>query len=195
MALEVAPRRRFTVDDLEHMVSAGILRDDDPVELLDGELRQMSPIGDRHYASVLRLSHLFFQSFERQAFVSVQCPVRLGERDEPEPDVVLVAWAPTFPSRKPRAEDVLLLVEVADTSLRYDVGEKVPIYARRGVTEVWVVDLTSDAVLTFAAPRPAEARYAVTGRFARGQSVAPAFAPQTLIGVDDILGPVDENAP
>lgn len=195
MAIEAAPRWRFTVADLERMVSVGILREDDPVELLDGELRQMSPIGDRHYASVLRLSDAFWQRLGTQVLVSVQSPIQLSDRDEPEPDLVLLPRAMGYPTKKPTVSDALLLVEVADTSLRYDLGEKVPIYARRGVAEVWIVDLTRDAVLTFAAPRPPEARYGVTGRFTRGQSVAPAFAPQTLIEVDEILGPVQEDAP
>lgn len=174
------------------MGRAGILRAEDRVELLDGEIRQMSAIGNRHYACVLRLNHLFVQAFSQEAFVSIQGPVRLSERDEPEPDVVLVAGGPEFPRRKPTPADVLLLVEVADTSLRYDQTEKLPAYARAGIVEVWIVDLLSEVILTFAGPRPDHGDYAVAGRLGRGQQLAPAFAPQTAVRVDDVLGPPGE---
>src|SRR5690242_5002595 len=107
------------------MLQAGILRDDDRVELLDGELRQMSPIGDRHFAAVLRLTDLFATRLGRRVLTSVQMPIRLGDLDEPEPDLVLLKRGPAYPARKPRASEALLLVEVSDTTLRYDLGEKV----------------------------------------------------------------------
>lgn len=191
MAIETVPHWQFTVDDVQRMLQAGILRDDSPVELLDGELRRVSPIGDRHFATVLRLSDLFYGRLRERVLVSVQMPIRLSDRDEPEPDLVLLRRTGDLPRTKPTAADALLVVEVSDSTVRYDIGEKVLVYARRGVAEVWVVDLTTDTVLTFLAPRPEEARYAVTGRFGRGQSLAPAFAPDTTIDVGDILGPVE----
>lgn len=189
MAVEVERRRRFTVDEYRQMGRAGILRAEDRVELLDGEIRQMSAIGNRHYACVVRLGHLFFQLFGQESFVSIQGPVRLSDRDEPEPDLVLVAGGPEFPRRKPTPEEVLLLIEVSDTSLKYDQTEKLPAYARAGVVEVWIVDLLGEVILTFAGPRPDRGDYAVAGRIGRGQELAPACAPRTSIRVDDVLGP------
>jgi Uma2 family endonuclease len=139
-ATEVRPRR-FTSDEVQAMLRAGILHEDDPLELIDGQLVVMSPINDPHIVCINRLNTLFSRRLVAHdidaVVVSVQNPVRIDEHNEPEPDVVLS----TNLDGAPRPDDVLLLVEVSDTTLAYDRDVKRPLYARAGIPEVWVVDL------------------------------------------------------
>jgi Uma2 family endonuclease len=188
MVVEKAPRRRFTATEFELMARAGILAEDDRVELIDGEVRQMSPIGDRHYACVVRLADLFWQHLGRRVLVSVQNPVSLGAYDEPQPDIVLLSRAEQYPTAKPKPEEILLLVEVADASLEYDQGEKLAMYARSDVQEVWIVDLVNDVVTGYHSPRPARGDYQVILRRTRAQALAPRFAPGSDFRVEEILG-------
>src|SRR5207247_3212709 len=139
--------RRFTVDEYYRMAETGILAEDDRVELLDGEIVEMSPIGPRHAATVTRLDHLFNRLVGDRAIVRAQNPVRLDGYSEPEPDIALVTpRADFYRAEHPTPRDILLIVEVADTSLRYDRHTKLPGYARAGVPEAWLVDLTADRV-------------------------------------------------
>ncbi|WP_263809363.1 MULTISPECIES: Uma2 family endonuclease [Salinibacter] len=139
-ATEVRPRR-FTSDEVQVMLRAGILHEDDPLELIDGQLVVMSPINDPHIACINRLNTIFSKRLVPHAIenvvVSVQNPVRIDEHNEPEPDVVLS----TALDGAPHPGDVLLLVEVSDTTLAYDRDVKRPLYARAGIPEVWVLDL------------------------------------------------------
>jgi hypothetical protein len=135
-------RHRLTVDDYYRMAEAGILREDDRVELIEGEIIDMAPIGSTHAGTVKRLANLLMAAVGDTAIVSVQDPVRLGPRSEPQPDIALLRpRADYYTSAHPGPADVLLLVEVADASLTYDRDVKVPLYARHGVSEVWLVDL------------------------------------------------------
>jgi Uma2 family endonuclease len=137
---------RFSVDDYEQMIRAGILTENDPVELIRGEIIEKMSIGDEHCACVKRLNHLLSTRVGGLAIVSVQDPIRLAD-SEPEPDVALLRPAPDFyASGKPRANDVLLLIEVADTSIHFDRDVTLPLYAEAGVREVWIVDLESQNV-------------------------------------------------
>jgi len=133
---EVRPRR-FTSDEVQAMLRAGILHEDDPLELIDGQLVVMSPINDPHVVCVNRLNRLFVERTPPEVAVSVQNPVRIDEHNEPEPDVTLS----TALNGAPHPEDVLLLVEVADSTLAYDRDVKRPLYARAGIPEVWILDL------------------------------------------------------
>lgn len=139
-ATEVRPRR-FTSDEVQAMLRAGILHEDDPLELIDGQLVVMSPINDPHIACINRLNTIFSKRLVTRAIenvvVSVQNPVRIDEHNEPEPDVVLS----TALDGAPHPGDVLLLVEVSDTTLAYDRDVKRPLYARAGIPEVWILDL------------------------------------------------------
>jgi Uma2 family endonuclease len=141
MGVQLA-RRLFTVAEYHKMAEAGILSEDDRVELLEGEIVAMSPIGSRHAGLVNRLNRLFSQRAGDQVVVSVQNPVRLGGYSEPQPDLALLRpRADFYTSSHPGPEDVLLAVEVAETSAAVDREVKVPLYARFGVPEVWLVDL------------------------------------------------------
>jgi Uma2 family endonuclease len=146
MAVRVAPHR-FTVDDYHAMARAGVLRDDDRVELIEGEIVDMTPIGSRHAAVVDLLTRWLVMGCGTRAIVRVQGPVRLGAHSEPQPDLLVLEPRDDFYQRKPpTGDDVLLLIEVADSSLQYDQAVKLPLYARAGVREVWLVDLVRDEV-------------------------------------------------
>ena len=134
--------RRFTSDEVQAMLRAGILREDDPLELIDGQLVVMSPIHDPHIVCVNRLNRLFVERTDPEVAVSVQNPVRIDEHNEPEPDVVLS----TALDGAPRPDDVLLLVEVSGSTLDYDRDVKRSLYARAGLSEVWIVNLDDQQI-------------------------------------------------
>lgn len=167
------------------MAEAGIFHEDDRVELLDGEIVEMSPIGNRHAACVKRLNRLSRRVGER-ALVGVQDPVRLSDEAELRPDVSLLRLrADFYAADAPRPEDVFLLIEVADTSLAYDSGEKSAAYARAGVPEVWIVNLAAGEVLVRREPAGAVYRIETTRR--RGERLEVAALPGVVLAVDELL--------
>lgn len=178
--------RRFTVDEYHRMAEAGILGEDDRVELLDGEIVQVSPISARHAATVTRLQRLFERLAGDRAIVRVQNPVQLDRYSEPEPDITLVTPRDDFyAGGHPAPRDVLLIVEVADTSLRSDRHRKLPSYARAGIPEVWLVDLTVDRVERHREPRgDAYADQQILGRDA---TLTPLLLPDVAIRVGDLV--------
>lgn len=148
-------RRRFTVDEYYAMVDAGILSEDDRVELIEGEIIQMAAIGSRHAACVNRLNQLFVEQAAGVAVVTVQNPVRLSDLTEPQPDLALARARDDFyAGAHPRPEDTLLVVEVAHTTLGYDRGTKLPLYAVAGVPEVWIVNVEEGEVEVYRDPAP-----------------------------------------
>jgi Uma2 family endonuclease len=181
-------RRLFTVEEYHRMAEAGILSEDDQVELIEGEIVEMSPIGSRHAAAVKRLLNLFLPAQAAgRAILSVRDPIRLGRRSEPQPDVALLRPREDFyASEHPGPEDVLLIVEVAEHSAGYDRGVKVPLYARYGVVEVWVVDLLRGVVEVYRGPEGEGYREVrVVGR---GEVITPLQLPDLHVPVDQILG-------
>ena len=142
-------RYKFTTDDYHRMAEAGILDEDDRVELLDGEIIPMAPMGNRHAACIDRLTRWLVQQLGDRAIVRVQNPISLGDYSEPEPDVSLLRPRDDFYAtgeRHPGPEDVLLVIEVADSTIELDRRVKLPLYARHGITEVWLLDLVRNAV-------------------------------------------------
>jgi Uma2 family endonuclease len=127
------------------MAEAGILGEDDRVELIEGEIVQMSPIGSRHVAFVMNLGRLLTLRLGERAFVSVHSPVVLTADTDPQPDLAVLRPR-AYKERKPHADDVLLLIEAADTSLAYDRTTKLRLYARAGIPEYWIVDCTAESV-------------------------------------------------
>ena len=181
------PRRRFTVDEYYRMAEAGVLHEDDPVELLDGAIIEMAPIGDRHFGCVLFAQRWFERRLGDRAFVSVQGPVRLSSGSEPEPDIVLLRPRPDyFRSGKPGPADVLLLIEVADTTLAYDRDVKLRFYAESGIREVWIVDLNASRVLVYRGPT--DLTYAQVLVVERDGTLSPLAFPDLLLSVADLLG-------
>lgn len=148
------PRHRLTLDDYHRLGEAGVLGEDDRVELLEGQLVDMSPIEPRHAFVVDELNERLVQLGAGTFRVRPQNPVALDNRSEPQPDIVMARkpW-PGYPHTHPRPEDIVLLVEVADSSRDIDLGAKRELYARAGIRELWIVDLTTDAVFVCRAPR------------------------------------------
>ncbi len=180
-------RRRFTVHEYHRMGQVGILGEDDRLELLEGEIVEMAPIGSRHQAAVDRLTRLFSNRVADAAMVRVQGPVRLAEDSEPQPDLMLLrSRADFYASAHPGPADVLLLVEVSDTSTEYDREVKVPLYARHAIAEVWLVGLESEVVEVYRGP--AAQGYQKVSQSVRGQSLSPEFFPGLELPLDDILG-------
>lgn len=185
MATEVERARRlFTIEEYERMVETGILSQDDRVELIEGEIVEMSPIGDAHAAFVANLNHLLVNGFGDRARVWVQGPVRVPPRSKPQPDLALLRLR-SYVRSGARTEDALLFIEVSDTSLRYDRTVKLRLYARAGIPEYWIVDASSETVEVYRAP--SGDRYADLQRLARGARIAPLAFPEKTIPVDAIF--------
>jgi len=185
MALQVL-RGPFTVETYQRLAELGVLREDDRVELIAGQVVQMTPIGDRHAACVRRANRLFSQAVGDRAIIDVQNPVVLGEQDVPQPDVVLLRPRADAYKRHPGARDTLLVIEVADSSLAYDRDVKVPLYARVGVPEVWVVDVSADRIEVYRQPVAGE--YAERRVATRGGALSPSLLPDLTIAANEILG-------
>jgi Uma2 family endonuclease len=158
-------RHRLSVQDYHRMADARILRAGERVELINGEIIDMTPIGSRHAAIVRQLNRLLHRDLGEQGVVLVQDPIVLGQHSEPEPDIVVVRYREDFyAAGHPVAEDVLLVIEVADTSLPYDRDNKVPLYARHGIPEVWLVDLNARTVTRYHTPADGEYRHSTQHR-------------------------------
>ncbi len=154
MAVQTAPtRRRFSREEYYRMAEVGILGEDDRVELIEGEIVEMSPIGSRHVAFVMNLGRLLTLRLGERAFVSVQSPVVLTADTEPQPDLAVLRPR-AYKERKPQADDVLLLIEAADASLAYDRTTKLRLYARAGIPEYWIVDCAAESVEVYRNPGP-----------------------------------------
>lgn len=181
-------RYRFTVDEYDRMAEVGLLTQCDRVELLDGDIVEMSPIGDRHASVVARISHVFSEHFGRRCIVWGQNPLGLRVvRSVPQPDVVLLRPRDDFyATGRPGPNDAFLVIEVMDTSAATDRGVKLPLYARAGVVEMWLVDLGADAIEVYR--RPAASGYADARVLRRGDRVTPHAFPDVTVAVDDLLG-------
>jgi Uma2 family endonuclease len=179
---------RFTVDDYHRLAQIGILGADERVELLDGQIVEMSPIGPRHAGCVKNLARLLYRKLGDAVLLGVQDPVVLGARSEPQPDIaVLKPRADTYSSAHPRPEDILLVIEVADTSLESDREVKLPLYAGAGIPEAWLVDLEHDVLEVHRQPGPEGYREVRT--LARGDTLAALLVATGAIAVDEVLGP------
>lgn len=186
MSVQIA-RHWFTVAEYNRMGETGILKEDDRVELIEGEIVEMSPIGRRHAASVDRLTELLGERLQRKVIVRVQSPIVLNDYTEPQPDVALLKRREDFYERSlPAPDDVLLIVEVADTTLEYDRQLKVPLYARALISEVWIVNLVDEQVEVYT--RPAEGVYQDVRRYGRGEAINSTDALSLTLGVDEMLG-------
>jgi Uma2 family endonuclease len=180
-------RRQFTVAEYYRMAAAGILDEDDRVELIEGEIIQMPSIGEAHASCVNRLNESLIIGAHGRAVVTVQNPLRVDDRSEPVPDLLLAhRRADFYAAAHPTPADVLLLIEVSDTTLTYDRGTKVPLYAHNGVSEIWVVDLQGQIIWVYREPTPTGYRVVLPHR--RGERLAPLTFADLQLAVDDILG-------
>ncbi len=186
MQVEVT-KKLFSVDEYYEMARVGILRPEDRVELIDGEIIQMSPIGHRHAVCVNRATDLFVTLLHGRAVVQIQNPIQLNNYTEPEPDVVVLKPRSDYYAgeKKIIAEHALLIVEVAETTLRYDRDIKVPRYAA-AVPEAWIANLSADELLVYR--NPAGDGYTVSLTFHRGDSVSPIAFPDVVFNIEQLLG-------
>ena len=186
MALQ-SPNRLFTVDEYERMIEAGILTENDRVELVDGEIVERAARGSHHSSCTNRITDLFYRYARQSAIVRVQEPVRVGRRSELEPDIALVRLRDDlYAGAHPVPADVLLLVEVSDTTLAYDHGLKLALYAGAGIPEVWVVSLPDDMIEVYALPK--SGKYQAAREAHRGETIEARSVPGLTLAVDDILG-------
>lgn len=175
-------RRPFTVTEYERMGTSGIITEQERTELIAGEIITMSPIGPRHAQCVNRLNRLLSAQMPDDAILSVQNPIRLSDRHEPQPD--LVVQRDLNYTTTPTAADVLLLIEVSDSTLAFDQEVKMPLYAAAGIAEVWVIDLAAVRVVRYTEPRGGIYQHVVSA--GKGESLTSIALPALAIGVDAI---------
>jgi len=188
MVAEQIQRKLFTTEEYHAMLQAGILSPEERVELLEGEIWQMTPIKERHFAGVTRLDYLFKGGLGAgSATVATQNPVHFDERSEPQPDVLVLRFRKDFyAERLPIPSDVFLLIEISDTTADYDRRVKVPLYSRYDIPEAWLVDLPRSVVEVYRTPSPQGYREVLTLR--RGDRISPLAFPDLKLDVDAILG-------
>ena len=185
MAVDIT-KRRFTADEYQRMGETGILCEDDRVELMDGEVVAMTPIGPRHCACVDRTTRAMVTQAGETAIVRVQGSVRLDLFHEPEPDLVLLRpRADFYSSAHPGPADILLIVEIAQSSIDYDRDVKAAVYAKMGIAEYWLADLNANVLSCHSAP--GDGGYRRVEQLHRGQVVSPQLLPACAIAVDVLL--------
>jgi Uma2 family endonuclease len=180
------PPRPITVDEYYDMDRTGLLEPDARVELIEGEVVHMPPIGSRHGGTTEYLDHLLDRTLAGRALVRGQLPVRLDNLSEPVPDVAIVrSRADRYKTSHPTAADVLLIVEVSRSTLRRDINVKLPLYARHGIPEVWIVDLKNNQLRTYRSP--SEGRYRDTASTANpGKRIVPGV-PDIAVDLSELL--------
>ncbi|MCC7104872.1 MAG: Uma2 family endonuclease [Chloroflexi bacterium] len=184
---QLPTRRLFTVDEYVQMGAVGILGEDDRVELVEGEVFRMPPIGSRHAACVERVRRRLERGAVGQLDVRVQNPIRLDDFSEPVPDVVIVQpRADFYAARHPGPRDVFLVIEVSDTSAGYDRSKKAALYGRAGIPEMWLLDLTRGLIEVRTFPGPAG--YQNLHVLRRGDTLAPLALPELVIDGAELLG-------
>jgi Uma2 family endonuclease len=181
-------RHRFTVKQWHQMIEARVFHPDDRLELIEGEVIVMAPIGSPHQSTVDRLTHLLVTRLGDRAIVRVQGPIVLAAEDsEPQPDLALLQpRADFYRSGHPEPGDILLAIEVTDTTTELDRRVKLPLYARAGIPETWLVDLNQEAVEIYRQPGPGGYQSAWTA--SRGEALSPGAFPDLTLGTGDILG-------
>ncbi|MCA1594534.1 MAG: Uma2 family endonuclease [Acidobacteria bacterium] len=180
-------KRWITADEYERMGEAGIFAQDARLELIEGEIYEMSPIGSPHAACVTFLSRLLNLQFSDTMIVSTQNPIRLNDFSEPQPDVALLRWRDDFYRREhPRPADVLLVIEVADSTVETDRTVKMPLYAQAGITEAWLVNLPESRVEIYS--DPSNGVYQTMKHATRGEEAQSVNIPQLCVVIAELLG-------
>ncbi|QSJ19871.1 Uma2 family endonuclease [Nostoc sp. UHCC 0702] len=180
-------RRKFTVEQYHKMVESGILAEDDRVELIRGEIIEMSPIGTKHAACVNRLVNLLVQLLGKRVIVAAQNPIALNNKSEPQPDVALLKPRDDFfATAHPQPQDIFLLIEVSDSTVMYDREEKIPLYAEANIIEVWLIDINEQIVEVY--QQPTAAGYQHMQKFTSGESLLISAFPDVNITANEIFG-------
>ncbi|PDW00805.1 Uma2 family endonuclease [Candidatus Viridilinea mediisalina] len=179
--------RRFSVEEYERMAQSGLFDPDERLELLDGRIVHMSPIGPLHAAVVLRLNTLLNRLLVGRYLISVQNPIRLGAQSEPQPDVLMLhPRHDYYATAHPTPSEVLLVVEVADPTNSYDRSIKLPLYAAAGIAEVWLVALAQQQIEQYY--HPIGDQYGSKQTYSRGACITAHGVSGLELEVDDILG-------
>ena len=182
----VPEKTRISVDRYQKMIAAGILTERDRIELIDGEMVNTAPIGPKHAALTARLTKLFVLSVGDTAIVSPGGPVNLGDFSEPQPDVLLLRPRGDYYAGKiPEASDVLLLIEISDSTLAFDQSTKRALYARHGVVEYWIVDVEGKRIQVHR--EPTVNGYAQAHEFSMTDSVSPQALPAVRLIVQSLF--------
>ncbi|MYC29766.1 MAG: Uma2 family endonuclease [Chloroflexi bacterium] len=186
--------RKFTVEEYYRMAEVGILQPDERLELIDGEIIIMAPIGNPHATGVRRIERVFGRVLGDAVTISGQNPVLVGEHSTPQPDVAILRFREDdYSGKPPSAEDVLLLVEISDTTLAYDREVKVNLYAEANIPETWIMNLVEDCIESFTGPGPGG--YSTHTIYRRGDRFSSSMLPDVEFAVDDLLppAPAEEN--
>ncbi|NEO26375.1 MAG: Uma2 family endonuclease [Kamptonema sp. SIO4C4] len=179
--------KKFTVDQYHKMGEVGIFDPDERVELLEGEIIKMSPIGLQHAVTINRLTNFFPRQLGDNAIVSIQNPIRLNNHSEPQPDITLLQPRDDYYANKfPSSEDILLLIEVADSSLLTDQEIKLPLYAEHNIIEYWIVNLTRQIVEIYRDPQ--NRAYQQQQMLLENQSISPLAFPELTVNFATIFG-------
>jgi hypothetical protein len=176
--------RHFSVEEYERMVAVGILTEHDRVELIEGSVVEMPPIGPLHADVVRRLQRFFEHVVSEHAVVSVQNPIALPPRSEPEPDIALLRPGP-YRERHPGPGDVFLVIEVSDASLQTDRRDKIPMYARAGIPEAWLIDLTVERLERYRSP--GSDGFASRDLFGPQDVISPGAFPRAVLPLRDVI--------
>lgn len=179
-------KRWITVDEYERMGEAGIFCSDDRLELLEGEIYEMSPIGSRHAACVDFLITSLNELSQRRFIVRGQNPIRLNDFSEPQPDIALVKWRDDFyRDAHPTPADVMLIIEVADSTVESDRSYKMPLYAKAGIAEAWIINLPDETIELYAEPE--NGAYSVNRNFKHGEDAEAHTVEGLSITVTDVI--------
>jgi Uma2 family endonuclease len=179
-------KKLFTTDEYLRMAETGILSESDRVELIYGEILTMSPVGCPHAATVDRFTRALVRTAGDNAIVRVQASVQLSEYSQPQPDISLLRPKDDFYySKHPGPSDILLLIEVADSSLQYDQTIKAGLYAESGIAEYWIVDLQNDRFFAYSEPKGRS--YGLLREYHRGDAIAPSLLPECHLQINDLL--------
>ena len=181
------PRRKFTIDEYHNFIETGVFKPEERIELWEGEFVEMSPIGKRHAGIVAALTAYFNHLLYQTAVVWAQNPIILNDFSEPQPDLALLRRREDFyRDENATAKDVLIVMEIADTTLKYDRDVKFPRYAASGIEEAWLIDLENDRVEIHS--QPTEFGYSLVKILHRRQTAESTVLPQIKISVGEILG-------
>ena len=181
--------RKFTAEEYFRMVEAGIIQEDERVELVEGEILLMPPMGHPHASGIMRHTRIFASLIvANRVTLLVQAPLPLGEHSAPEPDLALLKFREDdYAGGYASPEDTLLVIEVAESSLNYDMAIKSQVYGRAGIPEMWVLNLQGDCLERFT--EPGDAGYAQHSTLRRGEKVTPLALPDVELAVEDLLLP------
>lgn len=187
MSVNLVKHHNFTVSEFERMGETGIFPPDARVELIEGEIIEMSPIGSRHAACVDLITEVFNQQLHERAIVRAQNPIVLNDFSEPQPDVAVLRFRPDrYRKAHPRPSDVLLVIEVAETTVHYDRHTKMPLYARAGIPEALLFNLPDDRLEYFS--RPETGVYQLNRIISRGERFESTNVPGLTLDIETILG-------